>query len=97
MSRKYLIPALLALSSVGAFAEGSNKFVDVDTDDDGAVSQAELAAAGLNSSLATADANADGSLSLTEYEASMKSHNSTTGSLGGAKSESSVEVESYSE
>ena len=97
MSRKYLIPALLALSSVGAYAEGSNKFVDVDADNDGAVTQAELDAAGLNSSVVTADANADGSLSLTEYEASMKAH-STSESLGGAaKSDSSVGVDAYSD
>lgn len=97
MSKKYLIPALLALSSVGAFAEVSNKFVDVDADNDGTVTPAELDAAGLNSSLATADANADGSLSQTEYDASMKAHNSTTGSIGGVKTENSVNTKPYSE
>ena len=74
MNRKYLIPAMLALCSTGAFAQtatSSTKFVDVDADNDGAVTQSELTAAGSTVTLTSADADQNGTLSLTEYEAAV--------------------------
>ena len=98
MRRKYLIPALLALSSAGVLAQTttSARFLDVDTDSDGAISKSELAAAGFSTSLATADTDGDGSISHPEYVAGIKAHSSTRGSIEDTtNSESSVSAESY--
>ena len=76
MNRKYIIPALLVICSSGAFAQTTSpNFDDVDSNNDGMLSQAELTTAGLNTSLANADTDKDGTLSRSEYEAGMRNSN----------------------
>lgn len=68
---KYSLPALLVCGFAGtALAQGLPSFEEVDTNNDGQISQEEAAAIeGLD--FATADADQNGSLSIEEYNAAQ--------------------------
>lgn len=68
---KYSLPALLIFGFAGtALAQGLPSFEEVDTNNDGQISQEEAAAIeGLD--FATADADQNGSLSIEEYNAAQ--------------------------
>jgi len=68
---KYSLPALLIFGFAGTtLAQGLPSFEEVDTNNDGQISQEEAAAIeGLD--FATADADQNGSLSIEEYNAAQ--------------------------
>lgn len=79
MSRKYLVPAMLAIAT-GGFAQSSaapTAFTDVDIDKDGVVTQAEVVTARSSIDLAKADKDKNGTLSRSEYDAGMKDQGSS--------------------